>query len=202
MDKFGKCLLCPAPRRWIELVREDTHGNRDGDAFGIKIAELAPILLTRRSRYQIFLVVDCGMKTETLVERHAEHIYGVLECFDRVILGGTYRAIGWPAALGQYLHGAGIGLEDFFKEHANSWRLEVAKRVRAQAKAAAVEVRQVQGSERKEDIVAKVLAARGEQPGVVCVLGAMERCRSFRVRAVGEQHWLQLQWDTGRCEHF
>jgi len=158
--------------------------------------------LTRRSRYQIFLVVDCGMKTETLVERHAEHIYGVLECFDRVILGGTYRAIGWPAALGQYLHGAGIGLEDFFKEHANSWRLEVAKRVRAQAKAAAVEVRQVQGSERKEDIVAKVLAARGEQPGVVCVLGAMERCRSFRVRAVGEQHWLQLQWDTGRCEHF
>src|SRR5271156_2071776 len=142
------------------------------------------------------------MKTETLVERHAEHIHGVLECFDRVILGGTYRAIGWPAALGQYLHGAGIGLEDFIKEHANSWRLEVAKRVRSQAKAQAVEVRQVQGSERKEDVVAKIIAVRGEEPGVVCVLGAMERCRSFRVRAVGEQRWLQLQWDTGRCEHF
>lgn len=142
------------------------------------------------------------MKTETLVERHAEHIHGVLECFDRVILSGTYRAIGWPAALGQYLHGAGIGLEDFIKEHANSWRLEVARRVRSQARAAGVEVRQVMGSERKEDVVAKIIAARGDHPGVVCVLGAMERCRSFRVRAVGERHWLQLQWDMGRCEHF
>ncbi len=39
------------------------------------------------------------MKTETLVERHAEHIQGVLECFDRVIFSGTYRAIGWPATV-------------------------------------------------------------------------------------------------------
>jgi hypothetical protein len=29
---------------WIEFVREDAHGNRDGDAFGIKIPKFAPIL--------------------------------------------------------------------------------------------------------------------------------------------------------------
>ena len=44
MDQFGICALCPAPRGWIELVREHAHGNRDGDAFGIEIAEFAPIL--------------------------------------------------------------------------------------------------------------------------------------------------------------
>ena len=44
MDEFGICLLCPAPRGRIEFVREDAHGNRDGDAFGIEIPEFAPIL--------------------------------------------------------------------------------------------------------------------------------------------------------------
>ncbi len=28
MDKFGLRPLCPTPRGWIELVREDAHGNR------------------------------------------------------------------------------------------------------------------------------------------------------------------------------
>jgi hypothetical protein len=44
MDQFGERPLCPAPRRWIEFVREDDHGNRDGDTLGIEIPEFAPIL--------------------------------------------------------------------------------------------------------------------------------------------------------------
>ena len=44
MDQFGIRLLGPAPRGWIEFVREDAHGNRDGNAFGIEIP-FAPILL-------------------------------------------------------------------------------------------------------------------------------------------------------------
>ena len=44
MDQFGIRPLCPTPRGWIEFVREDAHGNRDGDAFGIEIPEFAPIL--------------------------------------------------------------------------------------------------------------------------------------------------------------
>jgi len=45
MDEFGKRPLCPAPRGWIEFVREEAHGNRDGDAvFGIEKPEFAPIL--------------------------------------------------------------------------------------------------------------------------------------------------------------
>src|ERR1700679_3664526 len=44
MNEFGVRLFCPAPRGWIEFVREDAHGNRDGDAFGIEKPEFAPIL--------------------------------------------------------------------------------------------------------------------------------------------------------------
>src|SRR5687768_18006914 len=28
MDEVGICLLCPAPRGWIEFVGEDAHSNR------------------------------------------------------------------------------------------------------------------------------------------------------------------------------
>ena len=41
---LGKARLCPTPRGWIEFVRKDAHGNRDGDAFGIEIPEFAPNL--------------------------------------------------------------------------------------------------------------------------------------------------------------
>src|SRR5277367_5418089 len=44
MNEFGVRLFGPAPRGWIEFVREDAHGNRDGDALGIEKPEFAPIL--------------------------------------------------------------------------------------------------------------------------------------------------------------
>jgi hypothetical protein len=44
MDQFGIRPLRPAPWSRIEFVREDAHGNRDGDAFGIEIPEFPPIL--------------------------------------------------------------------------------------------------------------------------------------------------------------
>jgi hypothetical protein len=38
-------LLCPAPRGWIEFVREDAHGDRDGNALGVEIpfAKIFPV---------------------------------------------------------------------------------------------------------------------------------------------------------------
>ncbi len=42
MNELGIRPFRPAPWSRIELVREDAHGNRDGDAFGIEIP-LAPI---------------------------------------------------------------------------------------------------------------------------------------------------------------
>ena len=43
INEFRISLLRPAPRGRIEFVREDAHGDRDGDAFGIEIP-FAPIL--------------------------------------------------------------------------------------------------------------------------------------------------------------
>ena len=142
------------------------------------------------------------MKTPTLMEVHAREIRGVLECFDRVLLTGTYQAIGWPQAMTGYLSARGIQLRDLGSGVADGWRKEIGTRIRALARTEGVGVRQVQPSERKEEVVAQILARRGRGSGVVCVLGAMERCRCFMLghgAASGQAH---LVWSPGKCQHF
>jgi hypothetical protein len=70
------------------------------------------------------------MRTQTLVERQAKEIKGVIECFDRVVLFGTYKAIGWTGAMEQHLRGRGTNFMEFNKVDANQLRLEVADHVR------------------------------------------------------------------------
>jgi hypothetical protein len=142
------------------------------------------------------------MKTPTLLETYRREISGLLECFDRVLLTGTYQAIGWPQAMTGYLSARGIALRDIGSGVANGWRKEIGTQIRALARAEGVEVRQVQPSERKEEVVAQILARRGRRPGVVCVLGAMERCRCFALGHAAATGWAHLVWSPGKCQHF
>jgi hypothetical protein len=141
------------------------------------------------------------MKTQTLLERHARNIHGVLECYDRVVLSGTYQAVGWPEALGSYLGAASIPLLQYAREQAPAWAAEVNTHLRKVAREEGVQVRQVGARERKEALVQEILARRGRAPGVICVLGAMEKCSSLRVRQ-NEEGRLRLVWGPGKCQHF
>lgn len=142
------------------------------------------------------------MKTQTLLERHARDLLGVLECFDRVLLTGTYHAIGWPQAMTGYLGARGVRLRDFAEKVANGWRKEIGTHIRTLARQEGVEVRQVQPRDRKEEVVAQILARRGRRPGVICVLGAMERCSCFVLRHGAQSGWAYLDWGPGKCQHF
>src|ERR1700726_2790492 len=51
MNEFRIGFLRPAPRRRIELIGEDAHGDREGDAFRREKGKLAlPIQTSRRDR--------------------------------------------------------------------------------------------------------------------------------------------------------
>ena len=86
--------------------------------------------------------------------------------------------------------------------YANELRLEVADPVRALARAEGIEIRQVNYGERQEAVVEEILATRGRREGVVCLLGAMERCRCFKVGKNQTTGFLQLQWRPGKCQPF
>lgn len=142
------------------------------------------------------------MSATLLTERFAKDIKGVLQCFDRVVLFGTYKAIGWPGAMGQHLHARGVRLLDYEKTYANTLRLEMAQRVKAVAAEEGLAVIQVNAGQRKEALVEEILVRRGRRAGVVCILGAMERCRCFKVGKDHASGFLQLQWSPGKCQHY
>ena len=137
-----------------------------------------------------------------LTERFNRDIKGIIECYDRIVLFGTYKAIGWPGAMEGCLRAEGVALLDYTRVFANSLRLKMAAHVREEARRAGVEIRQVNWSERKEAVVEEILHRRGRHEGVVCVPGAMERCRTFKAGKNRGTGFLELQWSAGKCQHF
>lgn len=137
-----------------------------------------------------------------LTERYGQQIKGVLECYDRIVLLGSYQAIAWPGAMEGNLSARGIKLIDYVKEHANAMRLEMGAHIREQARRAGVAIRQVSPGQRKEEVVENILATRGRHEGIVCVLGAMENCRTFKLGRNPQSGFLGLRWAPGRCQHF
>jgi len=63
--------------------------------------------------------------SELLTQRYAKDIKGVLHCFDRLVLFGTFTSIGHPRAMEGHLWSERIKLIDYQKTHANELRLEM-----------------------------------------------------------------------------
>ena len=55
---------------------------------------------------------------------------------------------------------------------------------------------------RKEEIVAKVLKQRGDHPGLVHILSAMEACPAYRPWHDKQTHKTYLRPDSGKCLHY
>ena len=139
---------------------------------------------------------------ELLTKRFEKNIAGTLNCFDRLVLFGTYQSICYPQAMSWQLHEAGIQLIDYEKKFANKLRLEMTARIKAIAAQENILIKQVYASVRKEALVSEILSTRGDAPGIVCILSAMESCRCFKVCKNHKSGYLELQWKPGKCLHY
>ena len=67
---------------------------------------------------------------------------------------------------------------------------------------AGIEIEHVaKGHVRKEEVVAKVLETRGEHPGLVHVISAMEACDAYRPWHDKTTHKNFVRPDSGKCLH-
>jgi len=139
---------------------------------------------------------------ELLTQRFEKNISGVLSCFDRLVLFGTYQPICYPNAMSWQVHTAGIKLVDYEKRFANKLRLEMIDRIKAIATEEGIRIEHVYASVRKEAFVSEILSTHGDAPGIVCILSAMEGCRCFKVCKNHKSGYLELQWKPGKCLHY
>jgi len=71
------------------------------------------------------------------------------------------------------------------------------------ARAAGVTIQHISKSHiRKEEVVAQVLAIRGDHPGLVHIISAMEACDSYKPWHDKQTHRTFLRPDTGKCLHY
>jgi hypothetical protein len=138
----------------------------------------------------------------SLIQRYDDRIAGVLSCYDRVVITGTLPTVCYADGMTRFLYACGIrifGYPDF----ASTLRDRVRERAGAVAAEAGITIAHIAKSHiRKEDVVAKVLEQRGEHPGVVHVLSAMEACPSYRPWHDKPSGKTFLRPDTGKCLHY
>ncbi len=137
-----------------------------------------------------------------LIERYRERLHGVLSCYDRIVVTGTLPQACYAEGMTAFLKAQGVRIFDYprFAEP-----LRDALRARAQelATSAGITIEHISKAHiRKEDVVANVLERRGDHPGLVHVISAMEACDSYRPwhdKASGQTF---LKPDTGKCLHY
>src|SRR6267143_3084229 len=115
-----------------------------------------------------------------LIERYAANLHGVLSCFDRILITGTLPGACYAAGMTSFLNAHGIRIFDY-AGFAEPLRERIRVRAQEVCAAAGIEIEHVNKSHiRKEDLVARVLQARGDAPGLVHVISAMEACPSYK----------------------
>ena len=142
------------------------------------------------------------MAATALAERYAANLHGVLSCYDRIIITGTLPGACYAGGMTSFLYAKGIRIFDY-PRFAEPLRERIRQRAQEVCAAAGVEIEHVNKSHiRKEDLVARVLAARGDAPGLVHVISAMESCPSYKPWLDKSNGHVFLRPDQGKCLHY
>ena len=116
---------------------------------------------------------------EQLSERYSNELDGVLSCYDRIVITGSLYPFCYAQGMTSYLYRQGIRIFDYAK-FAEPLRERVRENAEALAQANGIKIEFVRKKNfRKETRVQQILKERGQQPGLVHIIGAMETCSSY-----------------------
>ena len=120
------------------------------------------------------------MGVQLLTERLKDQIAGVLGCWDRVRIIGTLPKICYAEGMTSYLYAKQVRIFDYpkFAEPFRDRLRENAERLAATAGIGIAFIRK--RNVRQEDLVKQALTKRGEHPGLVCILSALEPCSTYQ----------------------
>jgi hypothetical protein len=126
----------------------------------------------------------------------------VLSCYDRIIVTGTQPGACYAAGVTSFLYSRGIRIFDY-PRFAEPLRDRIRERAQQECEAAGVQIEHVNKSHiRKEELVARVLAVRGDAVGLVHVISAMEACPSYKPWHDKTSGKTFLRPEQGKCLHY
>ena len=140
--------------------------------------------------------------SQSLTDRYDDRIAGVLSCYDRVVITGTLPGVCYADGMTRYLHANGIRVFDY-PQFAMRLRDRVRECAASLAADAGVTIEHIAKSTvRKEAVVARVLEQRGDRPGLVHIISAMEACDAYQPWHDKQTHKTFVRPDSGKCLHY
>jgi hypothetical protein len=140
--------------------------------------------------------------SSALVDRYDDRIAGVLSCYDRVLITGTLPTVCYAAGMTRFLYAKEVRIFDY-PQFAATLRDRVRERAASVAAEAGVAIEHIAKSHvRKEAVVSKVLEGRGDHPGLVHVISAMEACDAYQPWHDKQTHKTFVRPDSGKCLHY
>ena len=116
---------------------------------------------------------------EQLTEKYSKELDGVLSCYDRIVITGSLYPFCYAQGMTSYLYRQGIRIFDYAK-FADPLRERVRENAEALAQANGIKIEFTRKKDfRKETRIQQILKERGQQPGLVHIIGAMEACSSY-----------------------
>lgn len=135
------------------------------------------------------------------LDRYSKKIRGVLSCFDRVVIYGTIPGICYAAGMTQKLSSLGIRIFDYTK-FVEPFRVKIRENAQRLATENGLEIDFLPPRIRKEARVQEILRERGDHPGLVHIISAMESCTAFRPWHDKKTGGTYLKLRTGKCLHY
>jgi len=142
------------------------------------------------------------MMVQMLTERYRDRLHGVLSCYDRIVITGTLPGACYAAGMTSFLNARGIRIFDYAR-FAEPLRDRIRSRAQEACERAGLQIEHINKPYiRKEEVVAKVLARRGDHAGLVHVISAMEACESYKPWHDKGSGKTYLKPDSGKCLHY
>ena len=146
---------------------------------------------------------DARVGVELLTERYQSQIAGVLSCYDRIIVQGTLPKWCYAKGMTDYFYEHQIRIFDY-PRWAEPLRDAIRENMERIAAENDIEIEFIRSKKkfRQEKRVKEVLEKRGEEPGLVCILSAMEPCGTYKPWHDKKTHKTYLKPDDGKCLHY
>ncbi|SMD16025.1 hypothetical protein SAMN02746065_1711 [Desulfocicer vacuolatum DSM 3385] len=136
------------------------------------------------------------------IEKYSNQISGVLHCYDRIVIQGTIPGICYAAGMTSYLYFKGIRIFDY-PQFAAPFKEEIRNNAKKIASDNGIDIQFIaKRNIRKEKIIETVIKERGDHPGLVHILSAMESCPSYKPWHNKNTHKTYLKSVQGKCLHY
>jgi hypothetical protein len=140
--------------------------------------------------------------SNALLDRYDSRIAGVLACYDRIVITGTLPTVCYAEGMTKFLNAHHIRIFDY-PRFAEPLRKRLREQAAALAATAGITIEHIGKKHvRKEAVVAEVLQRRGDHPGLVHVISAMEGCDTYKPWHDKQTHQTYLRPDSGQCLHY